>query len=317
MKTLYIHHPHPFKTHLEPDKVIALGFFDGVHLGHQKVIKEAKRIATEKNMSCAVMTFDPHPSAIIKHKKTVQSLAPLEEKIKLIASLGVDELYVVHFTKEFASLLPQEFIDQYIIALSVKHVVAGFDYTYGKMGRGTMETLPFHSRNQFTHTVIEKYRKDEKKVSSTEIRKLIGDGKVEKAAMMLGRNYEIKGVVVDGDKRGGRALGFPTANIQCAPDYLVPQIGVYAVLIEVDGLWYKGMCNIGYKPTFNKNQLITTIEVNIFNFSSMIYGKKVTVRFMTRIRDEQKFENIEALIEQLNQDKQFVLQYFEKNSDNT
>ncbi|WP_062197902.1 bifunctional riboflavin kinase/FAD synthetase [Massilibacterium senegalense] len=314
MKTIYIHHPYQFEPFLEKCKVLALGFFDGVHLGHQKVIQTAKKLAEEKKMICAVMTFDPHPSAVVKQKKTVQYITPLQEKMKAIAALGVEELYVVHFTKEFASLSPQEFIDQYVIALSVKHVVAGFDYTYGKMGRGTMETLPFHSRNEFTQTVVDKLTKDDQKVSSTEIKKRISDGEMEKVAQMLGRQYEITGVVVDGDKRG-RKIGFPTANISCSINYLVPRVGVYAVQIEVDGIWYDAMCNIGYKPTFNDETLITTIEVHIINFSSTIYGKNVTVRFYTRIRDEQKFPHFEELVSQLHRDKQFAFEYFEKNKD--
>ena len=177
--------------------VMALGYFDGVHLGHQHVIMEAQRTAVSKGMKSAVMTFDPHPSVVLgKSVQHIEYITPLEEKARVIEDMGVDYLFVIHFTTEFSSLLPQEFIDQYIIGLNVKHVVAGFDYTYGKMGKGTMETIQFHSRNQFDFTMVSKLATPaEDKISSTLIRSLLRDGKVELMPKLLGRFYTTTGIV--------------------------------------------------------------------------------------------------------------------------
>jgi riboflavin kinase/FMN adenylyltransferase len=177
-----------------PSLTLALGYFDGVHIGHQKVILEAKKQAVEKGYCSAVMTFDPHPSVVLgKGQKHVQYITPLKEKIQIIEGLGIDYLFIVHFTTEFANLLPQEFIDQYVIDLNVQHVVAGFDFTYGRMGKGTMETLPFHSRDKFSYSVIPKLVYDNEKVSSSRIRHLLVEGKTNELPTLLGRFYTTSG----------------------------------------------------------------------------------------------------------------------------
>ncbi len=233
---------------------MALGYFDGVHLGHQKVIQTAKQIADQYGYKSAVMTFHPHPSVVLgRSQQHVRFITPLKEKEKQIAKLGVDYLYVVEFTPEFAYLLPQQFVDEYIIGLGVKHVVAGFDFTYGRLGKGTMETLPFHSREQFTQTVIPKQTFGEEKISSTYIRQRLAEGDVEQLPHLLGRWYEVTGTVIHGDKRG-RTIGFPTANVALDDDYMIPRIGVYAVTVTIDDNTWTGVCNVGYKPTFHAQQ---------------------------------------------------------------
>jgi riboflavin kinase/FMN adenylyltransferase len=313
MKAIKINHPHHYQQTDFPELAMALGYFDGVHLGHQQVITEARKIAEKNGWKSAVMTFDPHPSVVLgKSVQHVQYITPLKTKIELIAKLGIDYLFVVHFTHEFANLLPQEFVDQYIIALNVKHVVAGFDFSYGRMGRGNMETLPFHSRNQFDFTAVPKFMHKEKKVSSTAIRGLINSGNMEAIPSLLGCFYRLEGIVVHGEKRG-RTIGFPTANIELTDDYLLPPTGVYAVKIKVDGRWYKGVCNRGFKPTFHKIAAKQTIEIHIFDFSGDIYGKSVTVEWHKRLRSEQKFSGAGELVAQIEKDKQNALSYFEKN----
>lgn len=289
---------------------MALGYFDGVHKGHQKVILKAKEIAKNKGMKSAVMTFHPHPLVVLRKQEDIEYLTPLDEKIKLIEQLGVDLLYVVEFTKEFASLLPQQFVDEFIINLNVKHVVAGFDFTYGHLGKGSMETMPFHSRDQFLHTTVEKLTDHDRKVSSSLIREVILGGDVTYAETLLGRPHFITGTVIHGDKRG-RTIGFPTANIDVEENYLLPPTGVYAVSIRVEGQVYEGVCNIGYKPTFkDEKALKPSIEVHIFDFQHDIYGKNVSVYWYKRIRSEQKFHNVDELIAQISKDKEQAQEFF-------
>lgn len=313
VKVIKINHPHQYVQTEFPELAIALGYFDGVHLGHQLVIKEAIKKARDHHhhgWKSAVMTFDPHPSVVLgKSDQRVSYITPLPTKIELMEKLGIDYLFVVHFTPEFANLLPQEFIDQYIIAFNVKHVVAGFDYAYGRMGKGNMETIPFHSRGMFESTMVPKFVLDEEKVSSTRIRAELQSGNVEVLPTLLGRHYSTTGIVVHGDKRG-RTIGFPTANIDVVEEYILPPTGVYAVKIKIGQTWYSGVCNRGYKPTFNQEQNKQTIEVHVFDFNNQIYDETVIVEWHLRLRAEQKFNGIEQLVTQIEKDKQNALLYF-------
>jgi riboflavin kinase / FMN adenylyltransferase len=312
LEVIKLNFPLTIDKTLFPPIAMALGYFDGVHLGHQKVILEAKKQAEQKGIRSAVMTFDPHPSVVLgKHQKHVQYITPLAEKVKIIEELGIDYLFIVHFTADFANLLPQEFIDQYVIDLNVKHVVAGFDFSYGRMGKGTMETLPFHSREKFMFTVVEKFTCGDEKVSSTRIRQYIKDGSTAELPELLGRYYTTAGIVVHGDKRG-RTIGFPTANVDTKDEYILPPLGVYAVKIKIADNWYEGVCNVGYKPTFNKEALRISVEVHVFNFDHDIYGELVVIEWHQYLRKEQKFSGIQELVAQIERDKQNAIQYFEK-----
>jgi riboflavin kinase / FMN adenylyltransferase len=291
---------------------LALGYFDGVHRGHQQVILEAKTKAAQMGICSAVMTFDPHPSVVLgKAVQQIQYITPLEEKVKIIEELGIDYLFIIQFTTEFANLLPQEFIDQYVIGLNVRHVVAGFDFTYGRMGKGTMETLPFHSRDQFSYSIVPKFTQGDEKVSSTRIRNLLREGRTDSLLSLLGRYYSTSGIVIHGDKRG-RTIGFPTANVDINEEFIIPPLGVYAVRFNVKNQWHNGVCNIGYKPTFNKEALHPSVEVHLFDFNEDIYGEKVTIEWHLHLRNEQKFSGIEELVAQIERDKQNTLNYFNK-----
>lgn len=320
MKTFFITHPHYFRKEELPETVMALGYFDGVHLGHQKVITRALEEAKAMGMESAVMTFDPHPSVVLgRHQeaKRFEYITPLSEKERIISEMGIDRLYVVNFTHEFAGLLPQEFIDQYVIGLNVKLAVAGFDFTYGKLGKGTMETMPFHSREQFSGVTIDKVAMEEEKISSTLIRSLISQGAVDRLPHLLGRHYIMEGEVIHGDKRG-RTIGFPTANIGVLEPFLYPPAGVYAVRIEVEGEWHNGVCNVGYKPTFyEKRPDKPSIEVHIFDFSTEIYGLSAVVEWHKKLREEQKFAGIHELVAQISKDKEQAEIYFENYKGNT
>lgn len=295
-----------------PPLAMALGYFDGVHLGHQEVILEAKKQAEAKGIHSAVMTFDPHPSVVLGNKpKKVQYISSLSQKVNLISELGIDYLFVVKFTRGFASLMPQEFIDEFIIGLNVRHVVAGFDFTYGRFGKGTMETLPLHSRDMFSVTIVPKFTVWDEKVSSTRIRQLIAEGKLEDISELLGRYYSTTGVVIHGDNRG-KSIGFPTANVAITDEQVIPPVGVYAVRFKVLNKWYEGVCNVGYKPTFNNEAVSVSVEVHLFDFDQDIYGEIVVIEWRHFLRNEQKFAGIEELVQQINQDKQASLAYFNK-----
>ncbi|PAD70758.1 riboflavin biosynthesis protein RibF [Bacillus sp. 7586-K] len=310
MKIIKLSHPHHKVNQDFDEMTLALGYFDGVHKGHQKVIIKAKEIAEETGMKSAVMTFHPHPLVVLRKQKEIDYLTPLEEKIKLIEQLDVDLLFIVEFTEEFAALSPQQFVDEYIINFHVKHVVAGFDFTYGHLGKGTMNTLPEHSREQFSCTTVEKQTDHDRKISSSLIRETIKNGDISYANKLLGRPHSVSGTVVHGDKRG-RTIGFPTANVDVPDMYLIPPTGVYAVSLTVKEKEYKGVCNIGFKPTFNKEkELKPSIEVHIFDFNQDIYGEKVSVSWYKRIRSEQKFHNVDELVAQISKDKNDALQFF-------
>lgn len=317
LKVITIHHPHTFNEQDFPPLVMALGYFDGIHLGHQKVINLAKEIAEQKHWKSAVMTFDPHPSVVLsQNNKQIELITPIEDKKKLIEEMGIDYLFIVQFTSNFANLTPEEYVKQYIIGLNVHHVVAGFDFSYGKFGKGTMETLPIHSEGKFSYTKVEKLaisrKSGDEKVSSSLTRGLLADGDMTEVHRVLGRFYMTNGIVIHGEKRG-RQIGFPTANIKLSKEYIIPKTGVYAVKIKIDGNWYNGVCNVGFKPTFKSvDEYSLSIEVHIIDFDQSIYGEEVSIEWHLRIRDEQKFDGIEQLKLQIAKDKQNTINYFEK-----
>ena len=283
---------------------LAIGFFDGVHKGHQEVIRNAKKIANDLSIETAVMTFDPHPSQLFSGKN-VGYITPIEEKVRVLESLGVDTLFIVSFDWELASLSPQRFIDIFIKELEVKHVTAGFDFTFGSKGSGTMKDMQELSEGKYGTTVISKVTFDqENKVSSTEIRRLLSNGDVEAAAVLLGRPFRTLGEVIHGEKRG-RQLGFPTANIQTAEEHIVPANGVYAVRCLIGDTWYRGVCNMGVKPTFHDPEhRIPTAEVHLLDVNMDLYGQKMAIEWLYRIRSEQKFDSLDALKTQIARDKQ-------------
>ena len=309
MDVIQLKYPHQLVKNGGPYS-LAVGFFDGVHLGHQQVINRAIEHAKEKGVKSAVMTFDPHPSIVLGGRnEKVFYITPLEQKIEKLKALGVDTVFVVNFTSDFAKLSPEDFVQFFIKDLHVVHVTAGFDFSFGAFGKGNMELMQQLGGPDFDVTVVDKFEQDADKVSSTRIRKALQDGDMELAHHLLGRPFEVPGIVVHGDKRG-RTLGFPTANVQHVEGSFVPSTGVYAVKILVQNEWLDGVCNVGYKPTFNDpNYKQLSIEVNIFNFDKNIYGEQVVVAWYKRIRSEQKFSGVEALIAQIEQDKKAAIEY--------
>ncbi|MGO1059858.1 bifunctional riboflavin kinase/FAD synthetase [Planococcus sp. FY231025] len=312
MKIIHLNYPNQIKPSEELGPIsLALGFFDGVHKGHQRVIREAIDRARLLDARSAVMTFDPHPSLVLGgRKEEVFYITPMQEKMDILEEMGVDVCFIVRFTSDFAQLTPEQFIQHFIKDLGVVHVTAGFDYSFGCKGQGNMELMEEKSEGSFGVTVIAKQEDGEEKISSTRIRSLLKAGEVGTVCRLLGRPFRISGTVVNGDKRG-RTIGFPTANVEPEIGTFVPGRGVYAVRIQVQEQQYDGVCNIGYKPTFNNpDEKMLSIEVHILDFDKSIYGEKVDVEWHTRIRDEQKFSGIDELKAQIQRDKEQAIGFF-------
>ncbi|CZQ81818.1 riboflavin biosynthesis protein RibF [Trichococcus ilyis] len=311
MEIIHIHHPYDKNQIPDEQVVLALGYFDGVHRGHQEVIKRAKEVADQKQLKLAVMSFNHHPSIVFQkmNPDTMQYLSTVKRKAEIFESLGVDYFFVIAFTSAFASLRPQDFVDQYISGLHAAAVVAGFDYTYGPREIADMKQLVNYAKDRFEVIEVEELKNAAEKISSTHIREALAEGNMEKANAYLGYVYQIEGTVIHGDARG-RLLGFPTANIQTEKHTRLPRNGVYIVSIKVNGTWYRGTASIGHNITFEADR-DKTVEVYILDFNKMIYGEDVIVRWHHFIRSEIKFSGVEQLIAQLKKDEAETIAYFQ------
>lgn len=303
---------HPYHQDQLPDEpiVLVLGFFDGVHKGHQKVIETGRKIANQRGLKLAVMTFNQHPSIVFQkiNPDTMKYLTSLKQKEEKMAENGVDFLFFVDFTSAFAGLKPQEFVDQYIVGWHAEVVVAGFDYTYGPKDIADMPHLAEYAKNRFEIVTVPKETLAGEKVSSTNIRDALSNGEMEEVTAMLGTTYETEGIVVHGDARG-RTLGYPTANIQTKASVRLPKEGVYVTEILVGDTWFPSMGSIGTNNTFEQNRPVT-VEINILDFHQDIYGEHVRVRWVHYLRGQVAFPSMEALIDQLQQDEKDTRTYF-------
>jgi riboflavin kinase/FMN adenylyltransferase len=282
---------------------LALGYFDGLHLGHINLIKKTLEVAKKQQLASAMITFEPNPLITLNKIKEEQVLTTIDDRLEILETLGVDYIIVLKFTKEVAGLLPEQFINQLIKPMNVKALVCGFDYYFGKNNQGDSTTLLNLSQGDYQVYVIDKVINVQEKISSSRIIALLQYGNVEKANELLNRNYSIKGQVITG-KQIGRQLGFPTANIDYYP-YVLPKRGVYGVKVIINNKIYIGMCNIGINPTIGELNK-KSMEVNIFDFNEDIYHKTIKVYFYFFVRDEMKFSSKEELIQQLSQDKENI-----------
>lgn len=283
---------------------VGLGNFDGVHLGHQRIIKRLVEYARENQGTAAVFTFEPHPAMVLRPDAAPPLLLAPELKQRLIASFGVDILLAIPFTREFALLSPEAFVREVLCAeIGVVAVFVGYNYTFGHRGAGTPETLrELGARYGFTVEVIPPVLVGDQPVSSTLIRGLIAAGKVEEAQRYLGYYPVFAGTVVSGAKRGTE-LGFPTANLEVDSQVLVPANGVYAVKAVVDGEVFLGVANIGVCPTFAGDAPAgRRVEVFLFDFHGDLYGKRLEVSFTRRLREERCFRSVAELVEQIRRD---------------
>ncbi|BDQ35063.1 bifunctional riboflavin kinase/FAD synthetase [Pseudodesulfovibrio portus] len=273
---------------------VTIGNFDGVHKGHQKLIELACSRAKARDLVSVVVTFDPHPLRVLRSDKTPPFITLTEQKIELISQYGPQVCLLLEFTRDMARLSPEEFVQKYLLdGLKMKEMIIGYDYHLGKGRAGNFETLTqLGAKHGFTVDRLDPVTVDDAVVSSTRIRDLVQAGKVWSARPLLGRFYQVKGEVVHGMDRGGKLLGFPTANLKLV-DELFPKPGVYAVWVEVDREVHMGVANIGINPTFGNDAL--SVEAHILDFSGDIYGADIRVHFVQRIRDEKKFNGIDEL----------------------
>jgi riboflavin kinase/FMN adenylyltransferase len=288
--------------------ILTIGNYDGLHLGHRRIIERIKLKAREHKGTSMLMTFHPHPLTILKPEKFVGLITPLHVKTRLIQEAGIDVLFIVPFTNEFHLISPEAFVDKLLIEkLGIKGLIVGYDFKFGKGGKGNVEYLASKStKHGFFFEIQSAITLDGEKVGSNRIRKMIQDGDVRKAAAHLGRPYMIEGTVIKGDGRG-RTIGFPTINLKS--DFpLIPKRGVYISMVEIDGKNFSAVTNIGYNPTFDGQGL--TIETYILDFSQDLYGRGIVLYFLNRIRDEVKFGSVDELKGRIWKDVETAREYF-------
>ena len=284
--------------------VITIGNFDGVHIGHQALFHEVIERADAIDGTAIAMTFEPHPIRVIKQNGNPPLITLYDQKVELIEKSGIDVLIVVPFTMEFAGITAKQFVlDVLMKRIGASIIVVGEDYTFGKNREGNLNLLRSYAEALDIQVVVVNWvpvsNQEDGRISSTRIRELVMEGDVQRAQKFLGRHYQIKGAVVTGRDRGGKLLGFPTANVNLQ-DELCPKPGVYAVTVELGRTTHLGVANIGYSPTFDDHEF--TVEVHILDFEDDIYGREIRVNFIQRIRDEIKFADIEQLSDQIRND---------------
>ncbi|OPY69401.1 MAG: Riboflavin biosynthesis protein RibF [Syntrophorhabdaceae bacterium PtaU1.Bin034] len=294
--------------------VVTIGNYDGVHLGHRRIIEKVKEWARDVSGTSILMTFHPHPLHLLRPDKELAAITPIEEKKRIIAETGIDVLYILPFTKDFADISPESFVKSVLVdRLGVRGVVIGYDFTFGSKGRGNTTLLKeMGYKYGFFVEVIGAITLDGEKIGSNRIRKLVAQGEVGLAGKLLGRSYSIKGTVVRAKGRG-RTIGYPTINLRT--DYpLIPRNGVYVTEVEIEGRWLGGLTNVGYNPTFEQGQE-RSIETYILDFEGVLYDKEVTIRFVERIRDEMKFSGVEQLKAHIAKDVDVAREHFRRQGD--
>ena len=284
----------------EEDTVLVLGYFDGLHKGHQTLFKEARKIADEQGLKIAVLTFPESPKlAFVRYQPELMlHLNHPEERAAHLENLGVDYLYLIDFTSHFSKNTAREFFDKYVSALKAKAVVAGFDYHFGSDKRKAEELADYFDGQI---VIVSSVNQDEEKISSTRIRETIQNGDVAKAHQLLGYPLSTRGIVVHGNARG-RTIGYPTANLAPLDRVILPADGVYVVDVEHNGKFYRGMASVGKNVTFEGDEL--RFEANLFDFAEEIYGDTIRIIWLDKIRDMVKFDGIEELVAQLKSDEE-------------
>ena len=291
--------------------IVTLGTFDGVHLGHNAILDTICNIAKQENLESVLLTFFPHPRLIISNDSEIKMLNTMAEKSILLEQKGVQNFIIHPFDKLFSELSPREFVEKVLIKqLNIQKIIIGYDHKFGKNRAADFNDLIAFGREfDFEVEEIPAKQVDEVSVSSTKIRNSLLEGKISLANAYLGYSYMLSGNVVKGNKLG-RTIGFPTANIQISENYkLIPKNGAYIVTAIVNNKTVFGMLNIGIKPTLGEN--LMSIEVHLLDFSEDIYGQKMQVNVVERLRGEHKFESLEALKSQLEIDKKNTIQYFQ------
>ncbi len=291
--------------------IVTIGTFDGVHLGHQKIVAQITKNADALNCESLVLTFFPHPRMVLQESTEMKQLNTLNEKIALLDNLGIDNLVVHPFDKEFSRLTAEEFVKKVLVdVFKIKKIIIGHDHRFGRNRTATIDDLiNFGETYGFEVEQISAEEINEVSISSTKIRNALLEGNIELATNYLGYDYSLTGIIFKG-KQLGRTIGYPTANITIEEDYkLIPNNGVYIAKSVLNGKTVFGMMNIGTRPTVDGTK--QTIEINFFDFKQDLYEQKITISLLHRMRSEQKFESIDALKNQLSKDKKTALAFIE------
>lgn len=281
--------------------VLTIGNFDGVHRGHLALFNKVKERAKAVRGQSAVMTFDPHPVRVMKPGNGPRLITLTPQKIELIDKAGIQVVFCLRFDKEFAAISARDFVKNVLVdKIRIRELVVGYDYTFGHNREGNLSLLrEMGDQMGFAVHLVGPVHVDHVLVSSTSIRTLIQEGKLDEAEVLLGRNYQLLGTVVKGHDRGGKLLGFPTANL-LVKDELLPKVGVYAVTILIEGKTYDGVTNVGYNPTFQDQAL--SVETHILDYSGDLTGRTIRINFVKRLRDEKKFSGVKELVAQIDRD---------------
>ncbi|EHQ91358.1 bifunctional riboflavin kinase/FAD synthetase [Desulfosporosinus youngiae] len=281
--------------------VLALGNFDGVHLGHRRLLEHGLEQAERLGVGLDVLVFEPHPLKVLFPERGIKLLSTTQERLHYMEEIGVRTVYHLPFNMEMANTSPEQFVEKILIPLGVIHVVVGFNYSFGAQGKGNPELIQaLGQKHGFGVSVLQAQTMGGRVISSSSIRKALLQGDIQSASSLLGRLPCLRGIVVHGEERG-RQLGYPTANILTSEDYLIPKRGVYAVWSLIDGTRVLGMMNIGMKPTFHE-MYDTVVEVHFIDFDGDLYGREITVMIVERLRDERKFNGVNELLAQLEKD---------------
>jgi len=290
----------PIAVHLPRPTVLTIGSFDGIHRGHQYLIRRVVARAKEINAASALVTLHPHPKVVLRATSPLQYLSTIEERLDLLALLGLDYAAVFPFSLETSQIRARDFVQLLLDHLKMKELFCGADFALGYKREGNVEFLrALGSEKGFQVTVVEPQQFDGEIMSSTRIRQMISDGDLEAATRLLGRYPSVRGRVVRGDQRG-RRLGFPTANLAIAERRLIPADGIYAVRVRIGDQWLGGAANVGVRPTFDHGHRL--VEVYVLDFDGDLYDQVIEVQFVKRLREERKFESIDALIAQMQRD---------------
>lgn len=288
---------------------LTIGNFDGVHLGHQQLLKQLKQKCADKSLVFAVVTFVPHPQKILHAERERYLISSYLQRRKFLEESGVDYLVEIDFTRDFSTLSGEDFLNKYILTYpKIAEIYLGYDFAFGAHKQGSFDMVKqFCASKNIIIEKQEKFEFDNEVISSSRIRRAIDQGSVDEASKLLGRPLCLDGVVVKGEGRG-RKIGFPTANIQIASDSIVPKLGVYVTRTIYKGMIFKSITNIGKNPTFKDSDQVS-IETNIFDFDSDIYGEPLHIEFIQRVRDERKFPTVSDLVDQIKQDVEFARNY--------
>ncbi|MFT8470353.1 riboflavin biosynthesis protein RibF [Oenococcus sp.] len=319
MKVINLQFPNIYQSDQDHQFVLAVGYFDGLHLGHQAVIRRAQQIAEQRSLKLAVLTYRQSPASFYQDDASLKApILPLPEKLKKFAEMQVDTVFLIDYSLAFGQQPAQTYVDHYLAKMGLAVLVAGFDHTYGSVKeKADMAHLPIYAKKRFEIVSVSEQDDADGKISSTRIRSLIQSGKVSDANRLLGYDYRTIGRVVLGNQIG-RTLGFPTANQQLIEPQLLPKAAVYAVRVKIltgqfAGKMLNGMASIGHNVTFGDNNPMT-VEINLFDFYGNIYDETIAVDWIDYVRDQQKFDSVRGLVDKLHEDQSVIKKILAANS---